>query len=118
MVENIGSRLKDLCDAQGIELYLSEAQCEEYPYAVYDADYTPFYDKDGMRKIIADVVVKAYSKESSDAETLASAIDSIILDSFASGAYTVRATAQLKKECLQEIWSVSYQYRITQFRTL
>lgn len=118
MVENIGSRLKDLCDAQGIDLYLSEAQCDEYPYAVYDADYTPFYDKDGMRKIIANVVVKAYSKESSDAETLASAIDSIILDSFASGAYTVRATAQLKKECLQEIWSVSYQYRITQFRTL
>lgn len=118
MVENIGSTLKGLCDVQGIELYLSEAQCDEYPYAVYDADYTPFYDKDGMRKIIADVVVKAYSKESSDAEALASAIDSIILGSFASGAYTVRATAQLKKECLQEIWSVSFQYRITQFRTL
>ena len=41
MVENIGSRLKDLCDAQGIELFLSEAQCDDYPYAVYDADYTP-----------------------------------------------------------------------------
>ena len=118
MVENIGSMLKDLCDAQGIDLYLSEAQCNDYPYAVYDADYTPYYDKDGMRKIIADVVVKAYSKESAEAESLAVAINSIILGSFASDGYTVRATSHLKKECLQEIWSVSFQYRITQFRTL
>lgn len=118
MVENIGSRLKELCDAQDIELYLSEAQCDDYPYAVYDADYTPYYDKDGMRKIIADVAVKAYSKKSFEAEALAVAIDSIILESFASDGYTVRATSHLKKECLQEIWSVSFQYRITQFRTL
>ena len=118
MTENIGSRLTALCDAQGIELYLSEAQCEDYPYAVYDADYTPFYDKDGMRKIIADVTVKAYSKDSSEAETLATAIDAIVLGSFASGGYTVRAMSHLKKECLQEIWSVSFQYRITQFRTI
>ena len=118
MVENIGSRLTALCGQQGIVLYLSEAKCKDYPYAVYDADYTPFYDKDGIRKIIADVTVKAYSKQWSEADALARDIDAIILDSFTSDEYTARVTSHLKKECLQEVWSVSFTYRITQFRTI
>lgn len=116
MQENIGVTLKNLCIAQGITLYLSEAESEDYPYAVYNADYVPSYDKDGMYKIVGDVTVKAYSKDYAEATTMALNIDEIILSNFASGSYTVRQLSQIKKDCLNETWSVSYQYRITQFR--
>ncbi len=119
MTENIGSTLQTLCTSQQtpILLYLSEAESEVYPYAVYEADYVPYYDKDGVYKIVADVTVRGYSKDHVEAESLASSIDELILANFASGGYTVRQVSQLKKECLQETWSVGYQYRITQYRT-
>lgn len=117
MTESIGTRLLALCDAQDIVLYLSEAESEDYPYAVYDADYVPYYDKDGVYKIVANLEVKAYAKKAEIAQEISDAIDSIILTNFSSGGYTVRQLSQLKKDCLQETWSVGYQYRITQYRT-
>ena len=119
MKETIGSTLQTLCGSQQkpITLYLSEAESDEYPYAVYEADYTPHYDKDGVYKIVGDLTVRGYSKDHVEAETLANAIDELILANFASGAFTVRQVSQLKKECLQDTWSVGYQYRITQYRT-
>lgn len=118
MKENIGSVLQTLCAGlqKPITLYLSEAESDDYPYAVYDADYVPYYDKDGVYKIVADISVRGYSKDHVEAQTLADSIDTLILSNFASGGYTVRQVSQLKKECLQETWSVGYQYRITQFR--
>jgi hypothetical protein len=118
MVENIGSYLMTLCGSSQspIKLFLSEAKSEDYPYAVYEADYTPHYDKDGVYKIVGDVTVRAYSKDASEAETLAASIDTLILANFASGGYTVRQMSQLKKDCVQDVWSVAYTYRITQYR--
>ena len=117
MTENIGTQLLALCGAQDLVLYLSEAESEDYPYAVYDADYVPYYDKDGVYKIVADIEIKAYAKKAETAQEISDAIDSIILTNFSSGGYTVRQLSQLKKDCLQETWSVGYQYRITQYRT-
>lgn len=119
MTENIGKRLQDLCSAaeSPIVLYLSEAESDSYPYAVYEADYVPSYDKDGVYKIVGDLTVRAYAKKAEAAQEVADAIDAIILTNFSSGNYTVRQLSQLKKDCLQETWSVGYQYRITQFRT-
>ncbi len=117
MTENIGTRLLTLCGARNIVLYLSEAESEDYPYAVYDADYVPSYDKDGVYKVVGDISVRAYAKKAETAQDISDAIDSIILTNFSSGGYTVRQLSQLKKECLQETWSVGYQYRITQYRT-
>ena len=77
----------------------------------------PYYDKDGVYKIVADIEVKAYAKKAETAQEISDAIDSIILTNFSSGGYTVRQLSQLKKDCLQETWSVGYQYRITQYRT-
>ena len=119
MTENIGKRLLDLCSAAEtpIVLYLSEAESEDYPYAVYDADYVPSYDKEGVYKVVGDIEVRAYAKKAEIAQSIADAIDTIILTNFSSGGYTVRQLSQLKKDCLQETWSVGYQYRITQYRT-
>jgi len=119
MRENIGATLVTLCNGlqDPITLYLSEAECEEYPYAVYQADYTPSYDKDGVYKIVGDITVQAYSKDYVQAQTMADSIDTLILSNFSSGTYTVRQLYQLKKECLNDTWSVGYQYRITQFRS-
>ena len=117
MTETIGTRLQSLCSAAGIVLYLSEAESEDDPYAVYDADYTPSYDKDGVYKVVGDIEVKAYAKKAEIAQDISDAIDSSILTNFSSGGHTVRQLSQLKKDCLQETWSVGYQYRITQSRT-
>ena len=119
MTENIGQRLLDLCSAAEtpIVLYLSEAESEDYPYAVYDADYVPYYDKDGVYKVVGDIQVRAYAKKAETAQEMADAINDIVLTNFSTDGYTVRQLSQLKKECLQETWSVGYQYRITQYRT-
>ena len=119
MTENIGQRLLDLCGAAEtpIVLYLSEAESEDYPYAIYDADYVPYYDKDGVYKVVGDISVRAYAKKAATAQEVADAINAIVLTNFSTGGYTVRQLSQLKKECLQETWSVGYQYRITQYRT-
>ena len=79
MKENIGSTLQTLCTSQQtpIRLYLSEAESEAYPYVVYEADYVPYYDKDGVYKIVADVTVRGYSKDHVEAENLASSIDEL-----------------------------------------
>ena len=119
MTENIGQRLLDLCSAAEtpIVLYLSEAESEDYPYAVYDADYVPYYDKDGVYKVVGDISIRAYAKKAETAQGMADAINDIVLTNFSTDGYTVRQLSQLKKECLQETWSVGYQYRITQYRT-
>ena len=119
MKENIGATLVSLCNGleTPITLYLSEAECDTYPYAVYEADYVPSYDKDGIYKIVGDITVRGYARTSSEAQSIADSIDEIILSNFASDGYTVRQLSQLKKECLNETWSVGYQYRITQFRS-
>lgn len=116
MVENIGSRLDALCEDQDIRIFLSEAETEDYPYVVYDPTYTPSYDKDGIYKIVADLTVRAYAKDPEEAEDLAFQVNAIILDNFGTEGYTVRTVSQLRKECLQDTWSVSFQYRITQYR--
>ena len=98
-------------------LFSSEAEVRGYPYAVYDAEFTPYYDKDGVYKIVGVVTVKAYSKLSTEAESLAESIDGVIQSGFSASPYTVRTVSQDRKDCLQETWSVTYEYRITQFRT-
>lgn len=119
MKENIGTTLLELCESATppIVLYLSEAESETYPYAVYEADYAPYYDKDGVYKIVGDITVRAYARTAEEAQEVADAVDTIVLSNFAVGGYTVRQVSQLKKDCLQETWSVGYQYRITQFRS-
>lgn len=117
MTEDIGKKLQTACADAEITLFLSEAVSENYPYAVYEADYVPSYDKDGVYKIVGELTVRGFSRDSAEATELAAAIDAIILSIFTSDGYTVRQVSQLKKDCLQETWSVGYQYRITQFRT-
>lgn len=119
MKENIGSTLISLCGAleEPVTLYLSEAESDDFPYAVYDADYVPYYDKDGVYKIVGEISIRGYSKDYVEAQEIADAVDDVILSNFNTGGYTVRQLSQLKKECLQETWSVGYQYRITQYRT-
>lgn len=97
-------------------LYSSEAEAGGTPYAVYNAEFTPSYDKDGVYKIVAVLTVKAYSKLYSEAESLAGAIDEVIQSGFSASPYTVRTVSQDRKDCLQKTWSVTYEYRITQYR--
>lgn len=116
MTESIGIMLADLCGSI-LPFYLSEAETEDYPYAVYE--YTPneFRTKDGVYKITADVYIRVYSENPDDAETKAAAIKAV-LDAYTdedenAGQYVLRQQSS-SETCMEGVWQIELQYYVRQ----
>lgn len=119
MTESIADMLVSVCKSI-LPFYLSEAETEEYPYAVFE--YTPqvFQTKDGPYKITADVYIRVYSNDGDEVETKAAAIISA-LDAFAvdatdnAGKYIFALQAS-PETCVEGVWQYELQYFIKQTR--
>lgn len=111
--------LNDVCKSI-LPFFLSEAETEAYPYAVYE--YTPqeFRTKDGVYKITADVYIRVYSEDVDEAETYAASIRSA-LDTFAedatnnAGQYIIALQAA-PESCVEGVWQYELQYFVKQTR--
>jgi len=112
MTEGIAARLVALCDGKAV-LYLSEAESDTFPYAVYEADYTPSYNKDGVYRISADVTIHCYGKTFSEADTLATTVKGLIDTGMAGDGYSYKEEGKAKN-CSEGIWAVDLRYTMIQ----
>ena len=114
MKDTIGIRLTELASKHA-DFYFSEAQTEEYPYAVYTAPSTPVYTKDGIHHYEADVTVTVYDVNLQRANGIADAIASNIAVSMNDGQYASRMTSDAT-DCSDEVWSREMRFTIKQYR--
>lgn len=114
MKDTIGIRLTELA-SQHVEFYFSEAQTENYPYAVYEAPSTPVYTKDGIHHYEAAVTVTVYDKALERVNEIAEQIISDIMGSMNDGQYASRMNADTTY-CTDEVWSREMSFTIKQYR--
>ena len=114
MKETIGVRLTELA-SQYVSFYFSEAQTEEYPYAVYTSSVTPVYTKDGIHHYEASVAVTVYAKDLDVVNPIADAISSAIRDDMNDGQYFSRQLSD-ESDCSDEVWLREMSFTIKQYR--
>lgn len=115
MTETIGIRLVELCRPVLQQFYLSQAASEVYPYATYDCDTTPYYDKDGVYKYQASTIVRVVSDRYTEAADKAEAIVSAIASGMHEGTHIASAPSR-RSDCREGIWTIELQYTIKQVR--
>lgn len=112
MKERIGIEVNKIVSGH-VDLYLSEAQTETYPYAVYTNSVTPVYTKDGWHHYESVVVITIYSLDLDEADEIA---DNIIADmqEYLPEGYYARLTSSYP-DCVEEVWSRELTFNIKQY---
>lgn len=112
MKESIGSKIVERVSPL-IKLYLSEAETEEYPYAVYEMTITPSYTKDGIGRYSADATVRLYGKDFDELDTLGAKIEDelMTMDQGYVSTYT-----GYDKTCTDGVWQIEMTFSIVQFK--
>ena len=114
MKNTIGIRLTELA-SQHVDFYFSEAQTEEYPYAVYTAPSTPVYTKDGIHHYESTVTITVYDTDLQRANGIADAIANDIATLMNGGQYASRMMNDAT-DCTDEVWSREMRFTIKQYR--
>lgn len=96
-----------------VPTYLSEAETDAFPYAVYD--FSPEYlsTKDGVYKISADVPVVVYSKAYSEAAQAAERIAAALMARLVPPAFRVSLSSRADR-CVEGVWQIEIRYKINQ----
>ena len=114
MKETIGIRLTELA-SQYVSIFLSEAQTETYPYAVYTSNVSPVYTKSGIHHYEASVIVTVYAKDLEVVNPIAEAIREAVNSDMNVAPYASRQFSDVS-DCLDEIWSRELSFTIKQYR--
>ena len=116
MTESIGIMLTEVCK-NILPFYLSEAETEAYPYAVYEQTTQEFRTKDGVYKITADSYIRIYSDDANQAmakaDLVKAALDSYTGYPFDLGKYVIKHQATTQS-CTEGVWQVELQYYVKQ----
>ena len=114
MKETIGIRLNELI-SKYVDIYLAEAETEEYPYAVYTPDITPVYVKDGIHHYRADVVITVYAKDLDIINPIVDKILDTVAADMSGGKFSARLTRD-HPDCMDGVWSRELNYTINQYQ--
>lgn len=114
MKETIGIRLNELI-SKYVDIYLAEAETEEYPYAVYTSDITPVYVKDGIHHYQADVVITVYAKDLDIINPIVDKILDTVAADMSGGKFSARLTRD-HSDCMDGVWSRELNYTINQYQ--
>lgn len=114
MKETIGIRLNELI-SKYVDIYLAEAETEEYPYAVYTSDITPVYVKDGIHHYQADVVITVYAKDLDIINPIVDKILDAVAADMSGGKFSARLTRD-HPDCMDGVWSRELNYTINQYK--
>lgn len=113
MTESIGIKINEIV-SQFVDVYLAEAETEEYPYAVYTSTITPVYTKDGIDHYQSDVVITIYDKDLDAINPIASKIQQAIISLMSGGKYSSRQLRDYS-DCTDGVWSRELSYTINQY---
>jgi len=111
ITENIGNKLNEIISPI-VPFFLSEAETSNYPFSVYTAEIQPYYNKDGIYRYRASVVINVVSNEFDEADTIANAINAAILEN-STGIFSSELQS-INKDCSEGIWAISLNYIINQ----
>lgn len=113
MVERI--RTETVAAARGVvPTYLSEAETDAYPYAVYEFSPEYYRTKDGVYKIAADIPLTVYSKRYGEAVEAAEDIAKAVLSRLVSPDFRA-VIASRSDRCVEGVWQIEVRYNITQY---
>lgn len=111
MIESIGEMLTTRC-AGVLPFYLSEAETESYPYAVYELTATEYRTKDGVYKYTAEPVIRVYDKDFDMAQAKVDLIRAA-LETPVDGQYVIRFR-NCSKNCVDDVWNIELVYFVKQ----
>lgn len=111
MTESIGTHLTSICE-EIVPFYLSEAETEAYPYAVYEQTVQAFRTKDGVYKYTTDSYIRIYSNDFDEAQAKADLVCGA-LDSQSDGQYVIRHRST-SKDCVEGVWVIELLYFVKQ----
>lgn len=114
MTERIAIKLTQLI-ADIVPLNLSEAETENYPYAVYDYTPVPYYTKDGVYKYSADVELVIVSKDYDEAQQISDEVASALAEGMHDQEFFATAR-NVNADCTEGIWSITMNYTINQYK--
>lgn len=112
MTECITARLKSLIGPI-LPVYLEEAEVEVYPFATYDIIIRPFYTKDGVHSLRADVTLYVIATDESVARQKSEAVKAAIAEQMRNGQFSSYQVSETPK-CYEGIWDLESVYQITQ----
>ena len=104
-----------LVDAIGdiAPVFLDEAEVDEFPFVTYDITITPFYTKDGVYKLVADVRLYCISKDPDEAKAISADVKAAIAEQMGDGQFHAVEVNETPK-CYEGIWDIETNYQITQ----
>lgn len=111
--ETIGIRLTELA-SQYVSFYFSQAQTEDYPYAVYTSSVTPIYTKDGTHHYEASVTITVYAQDLETINPIAEQIASAVRNEMNDGQYFSRQLSD-SSDCADDVWSREMSFTIKQY---
>lgn len=114
MKECIGIRFTEL-NSMYVDLYLAEAQTENYPYAVYTYTVTPVYTKDGIHHYDASLNVIVYAKELDRVNSIVEHINTAVAYDMNDGRFASRKQSD-NTDCVNEVWARELSFTIKQYR--
>lgn len=112
ITESIGAKIVSLLSGV-VSIALAEEQTEEYPYAVYEQTVQPILDKSAPVAYESDTTIYVYSKDFDEADALLQSIKSALAEGM-DGEQFYAIPQSEQKDCVDEVWNVSINYRIIQ----
>ena len=104
MIDSIGETIVRVVGPL-VPVYLSEAETESYPYAVYELQSTPRLTKDGVAGYDGVAVINIYGKDFDELQGL--------LALNADPEWAVQVTSQ-SKSCTEGVWVLTTNLQINQ----
>lgn len=111
MSEAIGKKIVELVSPI-VPIWLSEAETEEYPYAVYKQTVQEHRTKDGVYKYTAEPELHVYAKDFDQADAIAEQIKAAIAEGLAEP-FTGALRTQ-DKDCTAGVWDIELLYFVKQ----
>lgn len=114
MTDSLRAKLTYVCATAGVNLHLSEAETDNYPYAVYDMTTNPLLDKDGVYGYMGDCKIRLVSDNVGDIDTLCATVQSAILTGMRDSDFFSKLV-DVTKECVDDIWTIELNYTLKQY---
>lgn len=94
-------------------IFLDEAEVDEFPFVTYDITITPFYTKDGVYKLVADIRIYCISKDPDEAKSISGQVKAAIAEQMTEGQFHA-VERDTTPKCYEGIWDIETNYQITQ----
>lgn len=112
MIDSIGETIVRVVGPL-VPVYLSEAETESYPYAVYELQSTPRMTKDGVAGYDGVAGINIYGKDFDELQALSDEMVEGLVALNADQAWAVQVTSQ-SKSCTEGVWVLTTNLQINQ----